>query len=163
MKKSKAGMNQKTKSKIFCYLYLFKAFQDKLSCNHVCNQVCTQSVHHSFFRVSQLLQTTVFHHRISKSTDVLGAREMRMWNENGEQEKHNYKDCTCCCLILSNSSFHCHTPYKPGTSPSLSISHLNGLVPPPASFCCLYSPIFFPSILFRTQLLFSGFLIRSQN
>lgn len=42
---------------------------------------------------------------------------MRMLDENGEQEKQNYKDCAASCLlILNNSSFHCHTPYIPGTS-----------------------------------------------
>lgn len=87
-----------------------------------------------------------------------------MWDENGEQETNSCKDCAYCFVIFNNSSFHCHTLYIPGTSLSSSISHLNGLLgPPPASFSCLQSPVFFTSFLFRMQLLFSGFLIRSQN
>lgn len=45
--------------------------------------------------------------------------------------------------------------YIPGIS--LSSHHLPAIwtVFPPASFCCLYSPIFFPSFLFRTPSCFS--------
>lgn len=79
--------------------------------------VCTSNrVHNTVSLASQLLQTRVFHHKISKSTHVFGAREMRMWNENGEQKTHSCKDCAYCFVILNNSSFHSHTLYIPGTS-----------------------------------------------
>lgn len=114
---------------------------------------------HSFFRVSYLLQTTVFHNKISKSSHVLGEREMRMWGGDGEQEKHNCKDCAASYfLILTNSSFHYYTPIhtRHFSLLSPSIIHLNGLLaPPPAFFCCLYFPTSFPSFLFRTLSCFS--------
>lgn len=83
---------------------------------------------------------------------------MRMWDGDGEQEKHNYKDCTSSCfLILNNSSFHCHISVhtRHFSLLSSSISHLNSFLVTTTSFCCLYSSIFFPSFLSRTLSCFS--------